>query len=94
MAGLPRIGHEHRAALVLLYNEKAPDKYERAARRWIGRLLEDPRCRLTLAEVARVASALEALPMVDSARFELAAILKRADLREVARAFAPGATPP
>jgi hypothetical protein len=43
--------------------------------------------------VARLASALEALPMVDSARFELAAILKRADLREAARAFAPGATP-
>jgi hypothetical protein len=55
---------------------------------------EDPRCRLTLAEVARVASALEALPVTDSARFELAAILKRADLREVARAFAPGATRP
>lgn len=54
----------------------------------------DWRCRLTLADVARVASALEALPMVDSARFELAAILKRADLREVARVFAPGGTPP
>jgi hypothetical protein len=38
--------------------------------------------------------ALEALPMTDSARFELAAVLKRADLREVARTFAPGATPP
>jgi hypothetical protein len=79
---------------VLLYNDKAPDKYERAAIRWIGRLLEDSRCRLTLADVARVAMALEALPMTDSARFELAAVLKRADLREVARVFAPGATPP
>jgi hypothetical protein len=95
MAGLPRIGHEHRAALILLYNEKAPEKYETAARRWIGRLLEDPRCRLTLADVARVASALEALPAVGSnSRFEVAAILKRADLRDVARVFAPGATPP
>jgi hypothetical protein len=32
--------------------------------------------------------------MVDSARFELSAILKRVDLRQVARVFAPGATPP
>jgi hypothetical protein len=37
--------------------------------------------------------ALEALPVADSARFELAAILKEADLREIARVFAPGATP-
>jgi hypothetical protein len=53
-----------------------------------ARLLEDPRCRLTLAEVARVAMALEALPVTDSARFELAAILKRADLRGRARRHA------
>jgi hypothetical protein len=46
--------------------------------------VEDPRCRLILAEVAWVASAPEALPITDSARFEVAAILKRADRREVA----------
>lgn len=40
-----------------------------------------------------MASALEALPITDTARFELAAVLKGANLREVARVFAPGATP-
>ena len=88
-AELPRIGVAEAAAILLVIARAAPDQYERAAVRWLGRLCLE-RNRVALEDLGRAAAALGALPArPESARPLLAEVCSRAGQEQAASVFRP-----
>jgi hypothetical protein len=86
-AELPRIGVAEAAAVLLVIARAAPEAYPRAAIRWLGKLCLE-RSNVALADIARAAAALEALPGDATGALEgLAAVCERAGLPAAARVF-------
>jgi hypothetical protein len=87
-AELPRIGLAEAAAILLVLERSEPDRYERAARRWLAMLCQERRSSIDLLGVAQAAAALDALPSRrPAARAALAAVCERAGLNDAARVF-------
>jgi hypothetical protein len=88
-AELPRIGVAEAAAMLLVIERAAPDRYVPAARRWLVMLCEERQCSIDLLGVAQAAAALDALPSRrPAACAALAAVCERAGLKDAARVFA------
>jgi hypothetical protein len=86
-AELPRIGVAEAAAILLVIARSAPDQYERAAVRWLGRLCLE-RKRVALEDLGRAAAALDALPeRPEAARPLLADVCGRAGHEQAATVF-------
>jgi hypothetical protein len=66
-AELPRIGVAEAAAILLVTAHAEPQRYERTALRWVSKLVLEAKD-IALADVAGVATALEALPREPGAR--------------------------
>lgn len=87
-AELPRIGVGEAAAILLVIAEREPDRYQRAAVRWLGKLCLE-RSDAQLAHLGALAQALAALPAEPAAaRAALVTACEQAGLREAATAFA------
>src|SRR5215218_7479847 len=87
-AELPRIGLAEAAAILLVLERSEPDRYERAACRWLAMLCQERRSSIDLLGVAQAAAALDALSSRrPAARAALAAVCERAGLNDAARVF-------
>jgi hypothetical protein len=87
-AELPRIGVAEAAAMLLVIEHAEPDRYERAARRWLAMLCEERQSSVDLLGLAQAAAALDALPSRrPAACAALAAVCERAGLKDAARVF-------
>jgi hypothetical protein len=71
-AELPHIGLADAAAIVLVIQRAEPERYERAAIRWLAKLATE--ADVGLAGIAEAAIALEALPDEPGARGQLAVL--------------------
>jgi hypothetical protein len=86
-AELPRIGIAEAAAILLVIVRSAPEQYERAAVRWLGRFCLE-RTRVDLEDLSRAAAALVALPdRPEAARSLLADVCARAGQSQAAAVF-------
>jgi len=86
-AELPRIGVAEAASILLVIAEREPDRYQRAAVRWLGKLCLE-RSDARLADLGALAAALAALPADPAAaRAALVTACEDAGLREAAVAF-------
>jgi hypothetical protein len=88
-AELPRIGIAEAAAMLLVIEQAEPERYQRAALRWLAMLCQERRSTIDLAGIVQVAAALDALPgRRATACAALAAVCARAGMPEAARVFA------
>ena len=87
-AALPRIGVAVAAAMLLVIEQAEPERYERAALRWLAMLCQERRSRIDLAGVVQAAAALDALPSRRATSCAaLAAVCDRAGIPDAARVF-------
>ena len=88
-AELPRIGVAEAAAILLVIERAEPERYQRAALRWLAMLCQERRSSIDLAGIVQAAAALDALPgRRATSCAALATVCMRAGLRDAASVFA------